>query len=95
MPCTLRFWILTPHTADLFVCGLPIAGLGQRWNMTRQLGANLRCRLCQTTFCRDCDAAVPHAPATCQMMKDWESKGGVVYSNEEDVKNRALIAKIR
>jgi hypothetical protein len=48
------------------------------------------CSLCATSFCAACDMP-PHAPATCEMVAQWEEKGGYVETGKaEDVEARKL-----
>ncbi|RYH32039.1 hypothetical protein EON65_01405 [archaeon] len=48
------------------------------------------CSLCSTVFCAGCDLP-PHAPATCEMLTDWEQKGGYLETGRaEDIEARRL-----
>lgn len=48
------------------------------------------CSLCATSFCAACDLP-PHAPATCDMVAQWEEKGGYLETGRaEDAEARKL-----
>eukprot|EP00981_Chlorochromonas_danica_P000629 scaffold143_cov173-Ochromonas_danica.AAC.5 len=48
------------------------------------------CSLCGTIFCAACDLP-PHAPATCEMVADWDERGGFIETGRaEDLEARRL-----
>jgi hypothetical protein len=49
-----------------------------------------RCSLCNTSFCAACDLP-PHAPASCEMVAQWEERGGYLETGRsEDIEARKL-----
>jgi hypothetical protein len=48
------------------------------------------CSLCSSTFCASCDYP-PHSPATCELVRVWESNGGYLETGrDEDMEARKL-----
>jgi len=48
------------------------------------------CSLCSSHFCASCDLP-PHAPATCELVTQWEAKGGYLETGKkEDEEARKL-----
>lgn len=41
------------------------------------------CRICDSEFCFLCDFP-PHAPATCDMVSQWEARGGYLETGKHD-----------
>ncbi len=41
------------------------------------------CSLCDSRFCATCDLP-PHLPATCEIMSQWEQKGGYLETGKEE-----------
>jgi len=51
--------------------------------------SNLECGICGYTFCSQCDLA-PHAPATCEMLRQWQAKDGFLEGSEEELESRKI-----